>query len=472
MDNNFNEKKIQDIVRAYEEARSQGVAPYMDSDDLNRLSDYYHQRGDMQKALDVADYTLQLYPGAAQPLAFKARAALLLDHDVDKAGQLVEQIEDKTDLEYYYAVAEIMLFEGKAKEANGYLYNVYCDLNDDDDEADFVIDVACLFADYDEMDLAELWIDRSDEPDDMDYREVKGRIALSRGDYKAGESIFSALLDEDPYSGFYWNKLAAAQFMANRIDEAIQSSEYAVAINPNDDEATLNKANGLYALNNYEGALEWYRRYAKLCPDEPTAEAFIGTTLVNLGRLQEAVDHLKIAAKKIDKDSPVGLEILKELAFCLIQSNRADEALKCLDQADEQNSDPEKILKVMRGHIYLTQGRQEEARLCFEEAMQGTEDSQRTFLYIAESVYDCGYLHLAYKMFHYMSSKLGDKMTDGLGYLAACAKTLGKRKEYLRVLKNACERNPDEIKEIMGSDFPEDMSPNDYYDYAFNHPDK
>lgn len=472
MNEDYSEKKIQDILRTYEEALAKGETLYMERDDLDRLSDYYHQRGEMQKALGVADYALQLYPGAAQPLAFKARAALLMDHDVDKASRFVDQIEDKTDLEYSYSVAEIMIYRGDIDRADAYLEDVYSELEDDDDLADFVIDVACLYADYDEMELAEKWIDRSEEPDDMDYREVKGRIALYKGDYKQGESIFSALLDEDPYSGFYWNKLAAAQFMSNHITEAIQSSEYSIAINPNDDEAILNKANGLYALGNYEDALEWYRRYAKLCPEEPSAEAFVGTTLVNLGRLQEAVIHLKIAARKIGTNAPVGIEILKELAFCLIQLEKPDEALRCLDRADELKSGSEDLLKVMRGHIYLTQGRQEEAQICYEDAMRCSEEPSRTFLHIAESVYDCGYVRFAYKMLHELMRQEGDEMTDGYSYLAACAKYLGKKKEYLKILKLACERNPEEAREVLGEMFPDDIPPENYYEYALNHPDK
>ena len=44
-----------------------------------------------------------------------------------------------------------------------------------------------------------------------------------------------------------------------------------------------------------------------------------------------------------------------------------------------------------------------------------------------------------------------------------------KDEEFLYYLKEACERNPEEAKAILGEYFPEDLNPKDYYNYALKH---
>lgn len=97
------------------------------------------------------------------------------------------------------------------------------------------------------------------------YKEVQARLLTNRGLYKDSESILNDLLNIDPYSNVYWNYLAQSQFQSGNYQESITSSEYSLAINPDDEEALLNKANGLFSLGNYEDALVFYQKYIKVC---------------------------------------------------------------------------------------------------------------------------------------------------------------------------------------------------------------
>ena len=135
----------------------------------------------------------------------------------------------------------------------------------------------------------------SEDYDLPDYKELKGRIALGQGNYKCSEHIFEELLDEDPYSNHFWNRLAAAQLMDEKINDSITSSEFAIAINPEDDEALLNKANGLFRLGRYEDALEYYRRFTKLCPEDQSGYVFQGNTLINLNKIYDAISAYRTA---------------------------------------------------------------------------------------------------------------------------------------------------------------------------------
>ena len=59
--------------------------------------------------------------------------------------------------------------------------------------------------------------------------------------------------------------------MNEDYQNSVQSSEYAIAIDPDDAEGLLSKANALYRLNNYEQALEYYERYTSKYPTTSSA---------------------------------------------------------------------------------------------------------------------------------------------------------------------------------------------------------
>lgn len=398
------------------------------------------------------------------PLVFKSRIALIDNKDVDTAEVYANMIADQLDLDYLYLRAEIMIARGNTDDADRFLHNAMSQI-DEDDIPDYVLDVATLFIDYNFPDLSAKWLALSDEPDLLDYREVKARIAFAKGDYEQSEQIFEQLLDEDPYSRHYWNSLAATQFMGNRINDSITSSEFSIAINPDDDEAILNKANGLFSLGNFCEALKYYQRFLKLCPDEGAASMFIGNCLLNMGRPEEAMPHYNEALESFKRHNISTAEVNQCRAFTLSQLGQVKEALACLDEADREKDCDRSGTNVIRGHILLEHGNVKEAIRCFMEALQATKFSHDIFFRIAISVYDCGYVSIAYRMlktYHEVHHAPGD---EGTAYLASCCQQLQRREEYLKFLRIACQQNPQEARKILGENFPEGMDPKDYYDY-------
>lgn len=463
-DNYFNSPEFKETLDRYESSLQKAHPEYFGSDELADIAEYYYNNGKTKEATDVLDYAIQLHPGATMPLVFKSRIALIDNKDVDTAEVYANMIADQLDLDYLYLRAEIMIARGNTDDADRFLHNAMSQI-DEDDIPDYVLDVATLFIDYNFPDLSAKWLALSDEPDLLDYREVKARIAFAKGDYEQSEQIFEQLLDEDPYSRHYWNSLAATQFMGNRINDSITSSEFSIAINPDDDEAILNKANGLFSLGNFCEALKYYQRFLKLCPDEGAASMFIGNCLLNMGRPEEAMPHYNEALESFKRHNISTAEVNQCRAFTLSQLGQVKEALACLDEADREKDCDRSGTNVIRGHILLEHGNVKEAIRCFMEALQATKFSHDIFFRIAISVYDCGYVSIAYRMlktYHEVHHAPDD---EGTAYLASCCQQLQRREEYLKFLRIACQQNPQEARKILGENFPEGMDPKDYYDY-------
>lgn len=421
MDSYFNTSQFKQLLQNYENLRDKGICSYIDAEEFTDIADYYQMLGEPQKALEAIDMALKIFPGSALPLCFKARIILIAENNPKKAEELIEQVADKSNMEYAYTKAEIMLGDNKPQQADRYLKERMKTFGGD--EEDFILDCASIFADYNEYDLAEQWLKRSTLTEDDDYKDIKARILMDRGMFDESERIINELIDRDPYSNMYWNRLASSQFLRNNIRDSITSSEYSLAINPKDEEALLNKANGLFSLGNYEEAKNYYERFLKIQPNH-------GGVLQEMAFLESRLGHPELAMEYIDKAEENGID--KELAT------------------------------VTRGYIQLENDNPEETESYFRKALIDSHSSPKVIYYIAIAIYDVGYLPVAKKLLGMLLKDASPQWKDGYAYYARCCFELDSMREYLLALKTAVMKNPDEARAILGDLYPEGTNPEDY----------
>jgi LMP1 len=463
-DSYFNSEEFLQTLHSYEEAEQEGRAAYFDSDTLADIAEYYYTDGRTNDALNAALKGVDMFPGAMPPLVFMGRYELLKQNNPQKAEWYLEQVDDQSEPECVYLHAEIMLVENKKDEADEFLRQ-QLEWQDDAERDNFILDVADIYLDYDLIDHAQEWLSMVEDTQSTDYQEVLGRIALGKGEYQQGEEIFKKLVEDNPFASPYWNQLASSQFLSNRIKDSIESSEYSIAINPNDEEALLNKANGMFSLGEYEEALTYYTRFNNLHKDDETGEIFIGITLINLDRPAEALQHLQKAEEMAVPRSVNLVEIYQETAFALSRLGRVDDALAYVDKAIATGNGNEDELTVFKGHIQLENGNPLAAQNFFLEAVRHSKSAPNVYFRIAISVYDNGYMQLAYRMFHTLFQSVPDDWKDGYSHMSLCCKHLNKESEFLYFLRKACELNPMEAKTILGEYFPKDLDPESYYNY-------
>lgn len=134
------------------------------------------------------------------------------------------------------------------------------------ERADYVYDVVNLFLDYDALDCARKWIELIDDKSGKDYRETSARCYLLNQEYSQAEELYMQLVDQDPYSTYYWTQLTASQYLNGKISEALQSSEFALAIDSQCEDALLAKANCQFTLGQLADALDFYHATALCVP--------------------------------------------------------------------------------------------------------------------------------------------------------------------------------------------------------------
>ena len=461
-DEYFDSDEFRDMLGEYEQAVSSGQPVYLDADELAEIADYYQMQGQAEEAEQAISLALSLSPGAIAPLTYRIHEALW-QGDVEAARRYLDQIVEKDEPDYIYCQGEIMIAEGRIKQADQFFSEQFKSVPPEEYQ-DYVVDVAHIFADYGVSDKAMEWMARGKQEDTPDFKELMARTLFGLGKYKDSEKLFNELLDTDPFQKRYWNALASAQFMNEDYSGSVQSSEYAIAIDPDDPEGLLSKANGLYRLGNYEMALDYFRRYSERLPDDEFALLHQGTCLINLGNNDDAILVLQRALQLALPDSQYLPDIYQELAFAYSESDQVDEAIAFLDKTDTLECDHVGIL-VIKGHILMAAGRMDEAEELFRKAIVESDDPHQTLLRVIVSLYDNHFLDAAYQMFLKYFNMVPDDYPDGYAYMALCCYDMKRYDEFLSYLKTACQRNPKECRLVLSHLFPADVAPADYYDY-------
>jgi tetratricopeptide (TPR) repeat protein len=465
-DEYFDSEEFRNTLESYEESVRSGHPLFLDADDLADIADYYHFTGIDQQADEVIEYALSLYPNATLPNVFKAREALAIG-DYDSAVEYIEQIENQDDPEYHYMQAELLIAKDQVEKADEYLREYFATVPPEEYQ-DFVYDIANIYFDYGLSDKAYEWLMRTKGDGSNDFKELMARILFGLGKYKDSERIFNELLDRDPFSKRYWNGLANAQFMNEDFSGSVTSSEYAIAIDPNDADSLLNKANALYRLGNFEEAIRYYDRFGELVHPDEFSLLHKGSSLVNLNRHDEAFSTLLQALKISPADSPFLPQIYQELAFCCSTLGRLDEALDYIERTRDLDCDHIDML-VLKGHILLEHNHIHEAEEVFKNAMIRSEEDPLVILRILVSLYDNKYVKAAYEMFKkFFALIVNEDFNQGYSYMALCCWDLNFTEEFLMYLRLAVERNPREARQVLGHLFPEEMAAKDYYQYMYN----
>ena len=468
--NYFDSKDFKNLLRRYEDAAKVGKPIYLDSDQLTDIAEYYHWKGKSSEAIAVADYALSMFEGATGPLVLKARIALLNENMPEKAEMLAEQIADKNDLEYYYIKAEILVATARGEDADLYLESCL-DQIDEFEICDFILDAAILFVDYEHTTLGRKWLERSEETDLADYRETLGRILFYEKDYEGCERIFEQLIDESPYTSFYWDMLASTQLAQDNLSDAITSSEYAIAINPNDDDALLYKGQALMRLKNYEGAIKFFLRQSEV--RETNIDGYVNAAycMFSLDKYEEGLNYLDKAKVRAKRYCPDRLwEIYQEETFAYSHNHELSKALDCLAKMEESPLCDPNELQVFRGHVYCENDQTEEARNCYKSAIANSNYDPHIMLRVGVSLYDNDFVEIAYKVLSSLDATDLDKIPQAHAYLSICAHDLNMRDAFLQHLKEAIEKSPIATRALLGTMFPEGMSPNEYYNYAIKQP--
>ncbi len=158
--------------------------------------------------------------------------------------------------------------------------------------------------------------------------------------------------------------LGAALVETDRLAEALERFEAALALSPDHVDAQLNRAVCLSLLGDEMGAIESYRQVVALAPDRAIAHFNLGTLLSRQGQLADAVAALETALSL--QPELTGAHV--NLGNALSSLGRADEALQHFELAAQQA--PQQLEPRFNGAVLAARlGRTSQAEQWLREAL-------------------------------------------------------------------------------------------------------
>ncbi len=469
--NDFATDEFKAALQKYEEAREKGETVFLDADDFADICEYYNLNGRTDEAFEVIDYAVSIYEDAALPLVMRARMALVTEKNVEKAKAYLGKVANTADLDYVLMHAEIMLHEQHTEAARSYCEEVLQQLSDDDAD-DFVLDVADLLCDYEQKEMALQWHQRHySDLSSLEGRKMTAKLYYENDKFEESVVLLKEILDSDPYAHEEWTRLSITYLSLGQYPEAIESAEYALAIDPKFYLALSTKANALYEMGNYDEAVTYYRRFLEIEQKNPFVHYFLGLSLVHQMRFEEVLVHLQKAEELIVNPTS---EMMHELYQNIIEAykalGRAEDAFACVEKFSKYATS-ELDVKLMFGDLCYAAGRHDEGKEAFSDIMRAvmvnTERFEELTLKMGISLfYNKVFEQAINLLLLFVESTEVKKGTPGFSFLSAAYLALGKTGEALIFLERAVTLNPGEAKDVLGGGFPEHLSPEEYYIYA------
>jgi len=493
MNNYFDSEEFQDILARYEESQKAGGSCYFDSDEFVDISDYYMETNRATLSLKVVEQGLRQHPDNAT-LKCAQCGLLIYFHRFDDAKKIWNELGKESKLEKTYLEAQLTYaYHHNVKKADQIFHEWFKMLQKDwerqkeredydSEEADNAIRDAYLHVMMSYIELSLIEHDEQLKGWIEEYVERYHPLGRNENDRMVADivreceyvdliiKVFTSFLDNDPYFLDGWMILASAQHHNGDIDDALNSLEFALAIDPNNGDALSIKAHCLYDKSLFADALPCFLT-ARKYDEEHLDDRFISYCYLMLDDMDNALIYLKSAAKALVNCSGYAPEAqgwaMLEVAEQYLNIQHPKEALALVNKAQKLLPHQQEVM-MLKGSIFLAMNQTEKALKVFSKVVKNVIHLPSALVQIGGTFLTYNYCNYSIPIFEKAlifpeSSEFANR-NDAYLYLAMAhykLNNLDKSAEYLQI---ACEKCPERVKQIFPN-IPATLPPEDYFDY-------
>lgn len=284
------QRDIDLLVEQYETARRHNKQLKLDQDAFEQLIDYYLDRNEIDRALDVADISLEHFPYSGVLLLRKAEL-LFENKQLHPALDLLAKAEiyDPSETGIYLLRAEILTFQSRYKEAIAVLEEIMT-AADDEEKVEILLQLADVYEDWQRYDDVFSCLQKALqlEPNNEEALNRANYCVEITQQYEESVAFHKLLIDNHPYSYLAWYNLACAYTGLELYEKAVEALEYVLAINEDATFCHHDIADLYYRMGRFEDALKELKEYHALA--EPDEEVYFLE-----GRCHESLGNLKMA---------------------------------------------------------------------------------------------------------------------------------------------------------------------------------
>lgn len=282
----FESPEFRELLRKYEQAKAMNMHTYFGIDELVDLLSYYLYIDRCDEAEEIFTAAKQLHPAA--PEITKMEIRLMLGKGEAKTALMLWAKIQIIDMEAMLLQAEIFLALKDFKRARDIALEIIQGKDTEQEQLYEALEILldCGFA-LEALFLCEKGLSTS--PGNRSLLEVKAECFIELQKTNEAIGIYNALLDEDPYSTFYWEQLGHIYFMIKRYGKALECFEYESTINEEIEYARMMQAYCYYHVGDYSKSIELFGWFKEKYPQSVMPQFYIALSHYFGGDTAEAV---------------------------------------------------------------------------------------------------------------------------------------------------------------------------------------
>lgn len=455
LSSSFNTPEFQAILRKYEEMKQNHTHVYLESNELTHLAEYYAYQGDSKASEAVIDYGLQLHPENLDILIYKCNN-LAAKGKLNDALFLLESIPDQGDREVRLTYAGLCL-ERHDIEAAEKIFNQLA--IDEEEETNTFLDIADIYMDANLGEQAYYWLQKaySQSPDDIEVLESMADYYYSFESVKQATVFYNKLLDEDPYSLYYWTELTRCYLQTGDIEKAMESVEFALAIDENNLTCIEMKGYCFQLLGDGPSACECYQQVEQALPNKARIRMILMACYFLDKKYKETLEYCNKLLESDELEEFEKAVVYHKRAICHLVDGQFEESEKDVKNGlacDKEFSD----LYIIQGELFLSEGKMIEAESSFRRAESFSMEK-------AETIHQAAITYMRYEHFDeaastylWMEKEYPEEVKQFYGYIAFCHYRRRDKENLFKYLIRCCIYTPESltnpifIEKDMGED--------------------
>lgn len=460
----FDTPEFRDLLKRYEQMKEENNNLYFETDQLADILSYYLFHEKAQEVEEVYTLAKRLHPGS--PEITKMEVRMLLSYNSPEAAlPLLEKLQYVEDEEILLLKAETYLAIKDFKTARRIARELLrrSTITDETSYEALEILLDCGFA-QDVLSAAIEGLNRY--PDSRNLLEVKAEslIELQRTDEAI--EIYNKLLDEEPYSTFYWEQLGHIYFMIRRFGKALECFEYESTIDDSIEYAKMMQAYCYHHLRDYERSKKLFAslgdKYPKsIIPDFYQALA----TAYSSGAMSGISEFKRVAEKSAAKGHNIETMLsLLNIALLLYRINEIDTAIIYIKEAMLYKPESHILKQIIANDSVLYELRDKE-NMTFPD-INATESKEwqmyEIIFELGKQLIEKGALPLALHPLR-ITRNIAPDTAEIDAYIAYILyRSDSKNEEFKQMVASALEGKSDSLFRLFNVPYSSDIMPNEF----------
>ena len=334
------DKHLKEAIETYERNIKSGELFYMDASTLVDIESYYEKQNMDYEAEQCLRFAKQLHPDDEEVLITEAYRLKMKGHCTE-AYRIIKQLPNQQHSEVQLFYIEWNVTAGQVEKAME-LYDKYMEIPCTEiDKNNFIFDMSEILVDYGYSRRAIRLLTQipSSYPEYKRTLELLADAYYQTADYVKAEEVMQQMVDLNPYDAYSWAQLADVQQKVGLYDDALESCEYALAINPELQAARTLQVFVLFRLARTDEALKLIATYKNDAPDDYAMFMYAGGALFEKKQFDKAITYYDHAMAYCPVNSPDRQNVVTDLSLCRAVCGHLQEGLELYGTTAPTSSD-------------------------------------------------------------------------------------------------------------------------------------